>query len=173
MDGRRMLSQNYNELLEAGYRILSVGSPAYRGRDTFEQDSRYPQESDKRAGNGKEIPARDFFSKSKSICVVGLGYVGYLASELAKHFRVFGFDKNLKRIAQLKEGVDITQEVDTTTLRSASIEYTSDPSLISVADFIIIAVPTPLKDGNIPDFSFLEDASRVVGERIRSGAIVG
>jgi len=40
-----------------------------------------------------------------AVCVVGLGYVGLpLAVELAKHFRVAGFDINERRIDLLKQG---------------------------------------------------------------------
>ena len=47
------------------------------------------------------------------IAVVGLGYVGLpLGVEFAKKYKVIGFDINGRRIEELKEGRDRTQEAD-------------------------------------------------------------
>ena len=67
------------------------------------------------------------------ICVVGLGYVGLpLAIELAKYFDVTGFDINESRINTLISGFDPTGETDTQALKSSSLNYSSDPSVIKM-----------------------------------------
>ena len=107
------------------------------------------------------------------VCVVGLGYVGLpLAVELAKHFTMYGFDINEKRIAILKKGEDPNREVDSDTLKKAAIEYSSDPAIIKKASFIIVAVPTPVDEHKIPDLTPVIKASETVGKNLKKGAIV-
>lgn len=107
------------------------------------------------------------------ICVVGLGYVGLpLAIELAKYFNVTGFDINEFRINTLVSGFDPTGETDTQVLKSSSLIYSSDPSVIKDADFIIIAVPTPIDDHKSPDLTPLYRSSETVGKNLKKGAII-
>ena len=107
------------------------------------------------------------------ICVVGLGYVGLpLAIELAKYFDVTGFDINESRINTLISGFDPTGETDTQALKSSSLNYSSDPSVIKNADFIIVAVPTPIDEHKAPDLTPLYRSSETVGKNLKKGAIV-
>jgi UDP-N-acetyl-D-galactosamine dehydrogenase len=107
------------------------------------------------------------------ICVVGLGYVGLpLAVELAKYFPVSGFDIKEQRIATLKNGIDPTNEVSTETLKNSTLVCTSDPSAIKNANFIIVAVPTPIDDHKNPDLTPLYKSSETVGKNLQNGAIV-
>jgi UDP-N-acetyl-D-galactosamine dehydrogenase len=108
-----------------------------------------------------------------NVCLVGLGYVGLpLAVELAKYFKVYGFDISEKRIAILKKGVDPNREVDSELLKSVTIEYSSDPKVIGNADFIIVAVPTPVDEHKTPDLTPVVKASETVGKNMKKGAIV-
>ena len=107
------------------------------------------------------------------VCVVGLGYVGLpLAVELARYFKVIGFDINEKRIAILKKNIDPNGEVDDATLKEVSISFTSDAKAIKKASFVIIAVPTPVDDHNNPDLTPVIKASESVGRNLQKGAIV-
>ncbi len=107
------------------------------------------------------------------ICVVGLGYVGLpLAVELAKYFNVTGFDINESRINNLVSGFDPTGETDSQTLKSSTLSYASDPSLLKEADFIIVAVPTPIDEHKSPDLTPLYRSSETVGKNLKKGAIV-
>lgn len=111
--------------------------------------------------------------KETVICIVGLGYVGLpLAVEFSRHFKVIGFDLKKERIDQLKKGIDKTREVDEKELKRSNILFTTDPKEIGNANFIIAAVPTPITDDNVPDLSFVESASKVIGENISKGSIV-
>lgn len=51
-------------------------------------------------------------SHKEKISVIGLGYVGFpLAIELAKKYKIVGFDLNEEKIQSYKNGIDVTQEV--------------------------------------------------------------
>jgi len=109
-----------------------------------------------------------------TIGVVGLGYVGLpLAVEFAKKYRTIGFDVSRDKIAALREHRDPTREVGTEALRAATrLTVTSDGSALSEADFIIVAVPTPVDVAHQPDFSPLVGASESVGRHMKRGAVV-
>ncbi|TSC77218.1 MAG: nucleotide sugar dehydrogenase [Parcubacteria group bacterium Gr01-1014_31] len=105
------------------------------------------------------------------MCVVGLGYVGLpLASLLSRKFKVHGYDSNKEKIAKLRQGIDPTGEVGD--LKECAVQFSADPAVIAKASFIIIAVPTPVTVNNVPDFSFVEQASAMVGKYLQRGAMV-
>ena len=108
------------------------------------------------------------------IAVVGLGYVGLpLAVEFGKKFKTIGFDLSEAKIEAYRNHVDPTGEVATEELRASTLlEPTSDASRLCEADFIVVAVPTPVDDAHQPDFSPLISASRSVGQNLKKGAIV-
>ena len=85
------------------------------------------------------------------IGVVGLGYVGLpLAVSFAKKCKVIGFDINKNKVQKYIEGIDVTNEVGNEALSKTTIQFTSDEKEISKADFIIVAVPTPIDSHNKP-----------------------
>ncbi len=105
------------------------------------------------------------------ICVVGLGYVGLpLACLLSKKYKVYGFDISEKKINNLKNGYDETGEVEN--FSDFNLEISSDPAIIKNANFIIVAVPTPVKEDFTPDISLVLSASGLVGQNLQSGSIV-
>ncbi|MFA6322576.1 MAG: nucleotide sugar dehydrogenase [Candidatus Buchananbacteria bacterium] len=105
------------------------------------------------------------------ICIVGLGYVGLpLACLLSKNFVVSGFDISAKKIIDLKNGFDETGEVQN--LTSYNINYSADPAIIKDANFIIVAVPTPVTADKQPDLAPLQSASKIVGQNLTAGSIV-
>jgi UDP-N-acetyl-D-glucosamine/UDP-N-acetyl-D-galactosamine dehydrogenase len=105
---------------------------------------------------------------------VGLGYVGLpVAVEFGKRRRTIGYDLATKKVQRLKQFHDATGEVASDDLRAAAkLEVTDDPEKIRAADFVIIAVPTPVNDARQPDFSPLEGASKIVGKHLKPGATV-
>jgi UDP-N-acetyl-D-galactosamine dehydrogenase len=109
----------------------------------------------------------------RKISVVGLGYVGLpVAVEFGKREKVVGFDINPKRIAELKQGVDLTNEVEPADLKQADVLFTSDPADLKTADFHIVAVPTPVDDAKRPDLTPVIKASETVGRQVKKGDIV-
>ncbi|MBO0387400.1 nucleotide sugar dehydrogenase [Staphylococcus simulans] len=109
----------------------------------------------------------------RKIAVVGLGYVGLpVAVAFGKKNSVIGFDINPKRIKELKENHDRTNEVTTEDLKESDVEFTDSIDTLSQADFIIVAVPTPINKHNQPDLTPLISASKTVGKALKKGTIV-
>jgi UDP-N-acetyl-D-galactosamine dehydrogenase len=112
-------------------------------------------------------------SSERKIAVVGTGYVGLpVVVAFGSRMPVIGFDLNQGRVQELKSGYDRNGEVTSAALSSARVEYTTDPAALRRADFIIVAVPTPVDDAKRPDLEPLLRASRTVGENLTAGTIV-
>jgi len=111
---------------------------------------------------------------NKTIAVVGLGYVGLpLAVEFGRHFRTIGFDLSARKVAAYRTFVDPTGEVSTEQLRAATLlAVTTDAAQLREADFVVVAVPTPIDEAHQPDFGPLLGASEAVGRNLKPGAIV-
>jgi UDP-N-acetyl-D-galactosamine dehydrogenase len=111
---------------------------------------------------------------NKTIAVVGLGYVGLpLAVEFGKHFRTIGFDLSERKVAAYRTFVDPTGEVTTEQLRAAALlAVTTDAAQLREADFVVVAVPTPIDEAHQPDFGPLLGASEAVGRNLKPGAVV-
>ncbi len=109
-----------------------------------------------------------------TVCVVGLGYVGLpVAVAFGRERPTVGYDLATRKISQLRQHLDPTGEVAGEELRAARhLTVTDDPAEIAKADFIIVAVPTPVNEAHQPDFSPLEGASTIVGTHMKAGAIV-
>ncbi len=109
-----------------------------------------------------------------TVCVVGLGYVGLpVAVEFGKQRPTVGYDLSARKIHDLRRFRDPTGEVSSDELQLAKmLTVTDDPEQIRAADYIIVAVPTPVNEARQPDFSPLESASRIVGKHMKAGAIV-
>lgn len=109
----------------------------------------------------------------EKLALVGLGYVGMpIAVEFAKHVSVIGFNHNEHRIQQYKSGIDPTNEVGNEVISKTTVDFTSEEKRLAEAKFIIVAVPTPVKDDNNPDLGPVENASRIVGRNMVPGTIV-
>jgi len=109
-----------------------------------------------------------------TVAVIGLGYVGLpLAVEFGKKHKTIGFDLSEAKIAAYRKHVDPTGEVSTEDLKAArQLTVTSDPSALKEADYVIVAVPTPIDDAHQPDFRPLVGASESVGKNLKPGAII-
>jgi UDP-N-acetyl-D-galactosamine dehydrogenase len=109
-----------------------------------------------------------------TVAVVGLGYVGLpVAVEFGKRRPTIGYDLSKKRIENLRHFVDATGEVATSDLMAAKqLRATVYPAELEQADFIIIAVPTPINAARQPDLSPLVSASETVGRHMKQGCTV-
>lgn len=108
----------------------------------------------------------------EKLALVGLGYVGMpIAVEFAKHIKVIGFDINEKRVNEYKNGIDSTNEVGPA-IKNSTVDFTADPARLKEARFIVVAVPTPVKEDNSPDLRPVEGASKTVGQNLAPGSIV-
>lgn len=108
------------------------------------------------------------------IAVIGLGYVGLpIAVAFGKYRKTIGFDLSQTKIDAYVAGVDPSDEVSSADLRAAAmLEPTTDQARLSEADFLIVAVPTPVDNAHKPDFSPLIMASRTIGMHMKKGATI-
>ena len=98
---------------------------------------------------------------NKTVCVVGLGYVGLsLAEAFSRHMRTIRYRRNQKAIDELNA------------TPGNKIEATTNPAKIQEADFVIIAVPTPVTKAKDPDMEPVISSAEMVGKNLKKGAIV-
>ena len=97
------------------------------------------------------------------IAIIGQGYVGYALSVAATKggHSVIGFDTNPKLISEIKAKGDLNNYLPT-----------NNEADIKDQDAYIIAVPTPLDEKNLPDLSFLVNASQLIARSASKGALV-
>lgn len=108
------------------------------------------------------------------IGIIGLGYVGLpLAVEFGKKYVTIGFDINLNRIKELRNGNDSTLEVDSEGLKSAKhLSYSSDIQDLSTCNIYIVTVPTPIDRNKRPNLKPLEKASHAISQILKKDDIV-
>ncbi len=125
-------------------------------------------------GNHQLAPKSGAVGSDSVVAVVGLGYVGLpLAVEFGSRYRTLGFDLSQAKVDAYRSGVDPTGEVGTAQLKAAKgLSISTDPASLKEADFIIVAVPTPIDDAHQPDFGPLLGASCTVGRNLKRGATV-
>ncbi|NAW11597.1 Vi polysaccharide biosynthesis UDP-N-acetylglucosamine C-6 dehydrogenase TviB [Halomonas sp. D1-1] len=106
--------------------------------------------------------------------VIGLGYVGLpLAVEFGKVLPTVGFDINERRIAELRDGVDHTLEVEPELLAEASrLSFSSDIEALRECNVYIVTVPTPIDASRRPDLTPLVKASETLGRVVGQGDVV-
>ncbi len=106
--------------------------------------------------------------------VIGLGYVGLpLAVEFGKRMKTVGFELSASKVANYRTHHDPTGEVSHDQLRAAThLEVTTNCVALADADFIVVAVPTPVDAANLPDFGPIVLACKLMGPHLKNGAIV-
>jgi UDP-N-acetyl-D-galactosamine dehydrogenase len=115
------------------------------------------------------------------ITIVGLGYVGLpLALEFAKKYQVVGFDINLDRIDELRNGIDITNERTSVEIEKSlnmdstgiGLFLTSNVDFIKDSQVYIVTVPTPITIAKTPNLDPLKSASKMIGKFLGNDDIV-
>lgn len=112
---------------------------------------------------------------SYKIGIIGLGYVGFpLAFEFSKKFDVVGFDLSPRRIKELRDGYDKTNEISREDLEplKQNILLTDNINELKSCNIYIITVPTPVDEANSPDMSHLKQASKSIGSILKKEDIV-
>jgi UDP-N-acetyl-D-galactosamine dehydrogenase len=110
----------------------------------------------------------------RKIAVIGLGYVGLPVAVAFGNSGAptIGFDIKGERVHEVTHGLDRTKEVSTEALLASGVDFTSDQSALSRADFFIVTVPTPINAARRPDLTALGAASEIVGRSLSRGSIV-
>ncbi len=111
---------------------------------------------------------------SKAIVVVGLGYVGLpLALAFGRVMPTLGFELSQQKIDAYNEGYDPTGEMERSLFSQAKyLSYSNNTQDIKQADFVVIAVPTPVDRAHQPDLTAVKNATAMVGQNLKQGAIV-
>lgn len=117
-------------------------------------------------------------SKTAITGIIGLGYVGLpLGLEFANNgFKVIGFDVDEKKIPILNSGKSYIRHIKEERIKkvidSKMFKATSDFSLLSTCDCIIICVPTPLDEHQEPDLTYIVNSGKIVSQYLRKGQLV-
>ena len=112
-------------------------------------------------------------NKLSKVGIIGLGYVGLpLAIEFSKKFITIGYDISSKRINNLNNGFDSTKEVDEDFLSNNHLRFTSNINDLANCNYLIVTVPTPIDDANIPDLSYLEKACFEISKILKKNSLV-
>jgi len=126
----------------------------------------------------KETLLKKINSKEIIVGVVGLGYVGLpLAVEKAKAgYKTIGFDVQPQKVEMVNQGINYIGDVVDSELKelveNGLLSATCDFSFVRDADFIAIAVPTPLDEYQQPDISYVRDSTKAVAKYLRRGSMV-
>ena len=108
------------------------------------------------------------------VAVVGLGYVGLplLVAADSEGFRVIGLDVDEAKVHALRERRSYVGDVTADDVAGLDrVQFTTDHRVLVAADVIVIAVPTPLRDGG-PDLSLVRAAAENVARVLRPGQLV-
>lgn len=112
----------------------------------------------------------------KTISVIGLGYIGLptAAAFAASKVKVIGVDVNRRAVDIINLGQIHIVEPDLDMVVHAAVNegYLRATTQPEEADAFLIAVPTPFKEGNKPDLSFIESASRSIAPVLKKGDLV-
>ena len=108
------------------------------------------------------------------VAVIGLGYVGLpLVLAFGRLGRTIGFDIDQGKVDACRVGRDPSGEMSATEMAAAPhAQYTSDERMLQEADFVVVAVPTPVDEAHIPNFGPLLGASRSIGRNLKRGATI-
>lgn len=111
---------------------------------------------------------------SKTVTIIGQGYVGLPLAEAATHagWKVYGFDVSDRVVTGLNSGVshiDDLTDADIAAILEGGYEATTDPQCISKSDVVVVCVPTPLGDAGSPDLTYVKAATQTAGRYIERG----
>jgi UDP-N-acetyl-D-mannosaminuronic acid dehydrogenase len=112
----------------------------------------------------------------KKIVVMGLGYIGLPTASLlaTKGHQVLGVDINRETIDTINQGKIHIVEPDLDILVKSAVGSGNMRASLTPeeADIFVLAVPTPFKDGHVPDITYVESATRTIAPFIAKGSLV-
>ena len=119
------------------------------------------------------VSFEEIISREEKISIIGLGYVGIsLAISFAQKVDVIGFDIDVNKINNYRNGIDLTKEVGNNALKNTTVFFTSDENKLRDAKFHIIAVPTPIYPNKLPNLKYIIEASKALGRNLSKDSIV-
>jgi UDP-N-acetyl-D-glucosamine dehydrogenase len=111
------------------------------------------------------------------LLVVGLGYVGLplVAAATRAGLNARGFDTSPAVVEGLNAGrshVDDLSDDEIAELGVKGFEASSDPDDLSLAECVVICVPTPLSVDGGPDLGAVRGAAKLIAEHLQPGQLV-
>ncbi len=125
----------------------------------------------------KEEAVAKLKSKTASVGVIGLGYVGLPLALLFSEegFRVTGFDidnTKIDMLASSRSYICRIPETEIALARDRGFRATTDFACISEMDAVVICVPTPLTEYHEPDLSFVTETVKAIAPHLKAGQLV-
>jgi UDP-N-acetyl-D-glucosamine dehydrogenase len=120
----------------------------------------------------------DFPQASRSVSVIGLGYVGLplCLAFTGAGMRVVGVDTDPEKTEALARGESYIKHIPASAIAEAVASDLFTPtttiSKIRDVDAIVICVPTPLTPNRVPDLTYVESTARAIASHLRSGQLV-
>ncbi|MFL5120776.1 MAG: nucleotide sugar dehydrogenase [Microvirga sp.] len=117
-------------------------------------------------------------SRTASIAIVGMGYVGLPLAKAALDagLSVIGIDIDPERVRKLNEGQSHVRHVSSGLIAEAvaarRFYATTDFVAIAEADAVVICVPTPLTRNREPDLTFIVRTAKEILPHLRRGHLV-
>ena len=117
-------------------------------------------------------------NRRATVGVIGLGYVGLpLIIEFGKAgFKVIGFDSDADKIRSLYGGRSYIKHIPSREIKALNkngrFSATTDFSLLSDTDCIVVCVPTPLTKHREPDLSYVLKTTETIAKHLREGQLV-
>ena len=112
----------------------------------------------------------------KTICVVGLGYIGLPTASLlgTKGYTVYGVDSSQHVVDTINKGGIHIVEPDLDIMVKSAVQAGNLHASLEAqeADVFIIAVPTPFKGEHEPDLSYVESATRMIAPFVKPGNVI-
>lgn len=111
---------------------------------------------------------------NKTVAVVGLGYVGLpLALAFGRKLKTIGFDISEPKLQAYREGYDPTGEMEPEAFKASTLlTFTSNGKDLASADYVVVAVPTPIDNAKQPDLTPVVKATETLAPHLKDGAIV-
>jgi nucleotide sugar dehydrogenase len=111
----------------------------------------------------------------KSVCVIGLGYVGLpLATRcVEKGYSTFGYDTDKRKVDLINKGKSpIAEKFLEENLPKFKPQATTDEKCIRKSDIVLICVPTPVDSQYNPDLTPVIKATEAIARNLKKGALI-
>jgi len=120
---------------------------------------------------------KSFTTRSSKIGVIGLGYVGLplLIRFVEEGYKTIGFDIDEEKIAKLNIGNSYIKHIPGKKIKGIlkkSFIGTSDWMQISEVDVIIMCLPTPLKNDNVPNLQYILETLLMIKPYLKKGQLL-
>jgi UDP-N-acetyl-D-galactosamine dehydrogenase len=105
----------------------------------------------------------------KTVAIIGLP----LALAFGRVMPTIGFDISEAKLKAYREGYDPTGEMEPAAFQaSTQLTVTSQARDLAAADYLIIAVPTPIDNAKQPDLTPIILATETIAAHLKAGAFV-